>query len=271
MSSRRSRSGGMCTSMVFSRNSRSWRKRPAATSASTSALVAEISRTSALRVRDDPSCSNSPVSSTRSSFCCWPIGTFAISSRNSVPPSASSNRPDAVLLGVGERALDVAEELALEDPLGHAAGVDRHHRPRAARRRRVQRVRHQALAGAVLARDEDVGVGRPHALDDLQHLLHRRRRGDEGRRVRGPRLCLRLQPAGAPERLAQLTWVRMIDSSRSLSHGFSTKSRAPRRMASTARCTDPQAVITTTGIDASASWMRRSSSSPSSPDVVSRA
>ena len=44
----------------------------------------------------------------------------------------------------------------------------------------------------------------------------------------------------------------MIDSSRSLSHGFSTKSRAPRRIASTARCTDPHAVITTTGIDASA-------------------
>ena len=38
-------------------------------------------------------------------------------------------------------------------------------------------------------------------------------------------------------------------SSRSLSHGFSMKSRAPRRIASTARFTEPHAVITTTGSD----------------------
>ena len=36
-------------------------------------------------------------------------------------------------------------------------------------------------------------------------------------------------------------------SSRALSHGFWTKSRAPRRIASTATSTLPQAVITTTG------------------------
>jgi hypothetical protein len=41
-------------------------------------------------------------------------------------------------------------------------------------------------------------------------------------------------------------------TSRSFSHGFSTKSRAPRRMASTASLTEPQAVITTTGSDSSA-------------------
>ena len=42
MSSRRSRSGGSRISIVLRRNSRSWRNRPAATSASRSALVAEI-------------------------------------------------------------------------------------------------------------------------------------------------------------------------------------------------------------------------------------
>ena len=42
-------------------------------------------------------------------------------------------------------------------------------------------------------------------------------------------------------------WVRTIASSRALSHGFWMKSRAPRRIASTATSTLPQAVITTTG------------------------
>ena len=37
------------------------------------------------RVREDPRRSNSPVSITRSSLFCWLSGTFAISSRNSVP------------------------------------------------------------------------------------------------------------------------------------------------------------------------------------------
>ena len=61
MSSRRSRSGGSTISIVLSRNSRSCRKRPAATSASMSALVADRMRTSTRRVRDDPRRSNSPA------------------------------------------------------------------------------------------------------------------------------------------------------------------------------------------------------------------
>ena len=64
--------------------------------------------------------------------------------------------------------------------------------------------------------------------------------------------------------------VRMIASSRALSHGFWMKSRAPRRMASTAISTLPQAVITTTGSVGSSAWMRDSRFSPSSPEVVSR-
>jgi hypothetical protein len=43
--------------------------------------------------RDEPTRSNSPVSSTRRSLPCWLSGTLAISSRKSVPPSASSKRP----------------------------------------------------------------------------------------------------------------------------------------------------------------------------------
>jgi hypothetical protein len=49
------------------------------------------------------------------------------------------------------------------------------------------------------------------------------------------------------------------------------KSLAPRRIASTATSTLPQAVITTTGSVGSMLWIRDSRFRPSSPDVVSRA
>ena len=58
-----------------------------------SVLVAEITRTSTRRDREDPRRSISPDSSTRKSFACCRSGTFPISSRKIVPPSASSKRP----------------------------------------------------------------------------------------------------------------------------------------------------------------------------------
>jgi len=57
-------------SFMFNRNNKSWRNRVAATSERRSALVAEINRTLARRVFDEPTRSNSPVSSTRRSFAC---------------------------------------------------------------------------------------------------------------------------------------------------------------------------------------------------------
>ncbi len=54
-------------------------------------------------------------------------------------------------------------------------------------------------------------------------------------------------------------------SSRSLSHGFCTKSRAPRRIASTATSTLPHAVITTTGSVGSSAWMRGQQVEPLAP------
>ena len=52
-----------------------------------------MTRTSARRVRDDPTRSNSPSCSTRRSLPCISSGRSPISSRKSVPPSASSKRP----------------------------------------------------------------------------------------------------------------------------------------------------------------------------------
>ena len=112
---------------------------------------------------------------------------------------------DAVGLGVGERAADVAEQLALEDAFGHAAGVDGDERPRRAGRDRVQGLGHQALAGAVLAGDQDVGVGRTDARDHLQHRLHRRRVRDQVRLpVAAQHQVLGFEPLAAAQRPRQL-------------------------------------------------------------------
>ena len=54
-----------------------------------------------------------------------------------------------------------------------------------------------------------------------------------------------------------------------LSHGFWMKSLTPRRMAATARSTDPHPVITTIGRRWSTAWTRATRSIPSRPEVVS--
>ena len=67
--------------------------------------------------------------SARSSLGCSASGISPISSRNSVPPLACTNRPVRVALRVGEGALGVAEQLALEQRLGHGRAVDGHEGP----------------------------------------------------------------------------------------------------------------------------------------------
>ena len=130
---------------------------------------------------------------------------MAISSRNERALIGELEASDAVGLGVGERAAHVAEELALEDAFRHAAGIDDDHRPRGAARHRVQRPRDDALAGAVLAEHEDVGVRRADARDHLQHVLHRRRLGDDlGKAFAAEQRVLGLEPLALAERLAQL-------------------------------------------------------------------
>src|SRR5947209_4613371 len=57
--------------------------------------------------------------------------------------------------------------------------------------------------------------------------------------------------------------VRRMESKRLFSQGLAMKSRAPRRMASTANSMLLQAVMTTTGTVLSRTWMRVSRSSPS--------
>ena len=93
MSSRRSRSAGTATTSNASLSNRSARNRSARTSAGRSAWVAATTRTSTCCGSLPPTRSKVPYSITLSSFSCTAIEAVAISSRNRVPPSASSNRP----------------------------------------------------------------------------------------------------------------------------------------------------------------------------------
>ena len=236
MSSRRSRSGGTWISIVLSRNSRSCRKRPFVTSWRTSALVAERMRTSALRVRDEPTRSNSPVSSTRRSFGCRSSGTFAISSRKSVPPSASSKRPTRSALASVKAPFTWPNSSLSKTPSESPPAFTVKSGLPAREETACSAAEHAALAAAVLAGDQHVRVGRPDALDQLEHRPHRLGLGDQQRAARR-RAAPGSRPRGAARGAAPApssTWVLRIETSRSLSHGFCTKSRAPRRIASTA-------------------------------------
>ena len=202
------------------------------------------------RVREEPTRSNSPVSSTRSSLACRLEGHVRDLVEEERAAVGQLEAADAVGLGVGEGALHVAEQLALEDALGQPARVHADERPRRARRGGVQRARDHALARAVLAGDQHVGVGGPTRAIMLQHRLHRRRLGDQRRPAPPPRSARFSASSRWPRRSAprQLDLRAQDGEQRARCPTASgTKSRAPRRIASTARSTLPQAVITTTG------------------------
>ena len=78
-----------------------------------------------------------------------------------MPPLACSNRPDAVAVGAGERPLDVAEQLALEQALRQGGAVDLDERPARARAGLVDRRGQELLARAALAPDQHGRVGWP--------------------------------------------------------------------------------------------------------------
>ncbi len=137
--------------MVLSRNSRSSRKRPAATSAARSALVAERMRTSMRRAREAPTRSTSPVSSTRRSLACCRSCQRPDLVEQQRAALGQLEAADPVGARVGEGALHVAEHLALEQAFGEPAEVHGHQRPRRAGRGGVEPLRHDLLAGAVLA------------------------------------------------------------------------------------------------------------------------
>ena len=101
-------------STVFSRNSRSGRNRPSATSACKFALVAERMRTSSLRVVDEPTRSSSPLFKHPQQLGLLPqrhIGDLIPKQRSARGQLKTS---DTVGARIRERTLYMAEDLALK-------------------------------------------------------------------------------------------------------------------------------------------------------------
>ena len=106
-----------------------------------------------------------------------------ISSRNSVPPSASSKRPFLRCSAPVNAPRLVAEQLRLDQAVGQRRAAHLDERLVGARRVVVNGVRDQLLAGARLAADQHGGVGRRHLRHLLVHLAHRPAGADDAREV----------------------------------------------------------------------------------------
>ena len=88
------------------------------------------------------------------------VGDFVEKQRAAVRQFKAS---DPVCARVSKCAFHVAKQLAFKSAFRQAAGVHGDHWPSAARRKRVQRLRHNFFAGAVLAGNQDVGIAWPNA------------------------------------------------------------------------------------------------------------
>ena len=148
------------------------------------------------------------------------------------------------LPGVGEGALDVAEQLALEERLAQGAHVHGDENLAGRGRLAVELAGDELLARPVLAEDQDVGVRRGDLLDGGEDGLHGRAAADEiverpvevGAQTllpgpEGPGLDAGLRRSfRAEERVAR---------SFSFCQGLRTKSVAPSLIARTASSTSP--------------------------------
>ncbi len=96
-----------------------------------------------------------------------------------MPPSACSNRPIALLVGAGEGALLVTEQLRFEEVLLQRRAVHLHEVASRAQRVVVRRPGDQLLTGTRLAADEHGRIALRHFLDDRQHRLQGAARADD--------------------------------------------------------------------------------------------
>ena len=137
-------------------------------------MVAATIRVSTFMVLLSPTRSNSPSCRTRSSLT-WSLGEVLLISSRKIAAGVRGLEPAGpVVDGAGERALDVAEQLALQQALGQGAAVDADvgaGRPRA---EVVDGAGDQLLAGAGLADDQDAGARRGDLAGDPEDLAHGR-------------------------------------------------------------------------------------------------
>jgi hypothetical protein len=102
-----------------------------------------------------------------------------ISSRNSVPFSACSNRPVERVLGAGEGAFLVPEQFGFDQIARNGRHVDGDERPVAALAVFVQRARDQFLAGAGFPVDHHRQIGLHQPGEHPVDVLHGRRPADQ--------------------------------------------------------------------------------------------
>ena len=126
---------------------------PSSTSSRSGRFVAATTRTSTLIGCAPPTRVNSRSSSTRSSFTCVRRRDLADLVEEQRPRVGELEAPEPPLGRAGERALLVAEQLALEQRLRQRADVHGDERLVAPRAERADRARDELLAGAALALD----------------------------------------------------------------------------------------------------------------------
>src|SRR5258708_2220264 len=117
----RSRKGGTWTGKTFKRKKRSDRNFCSLTIPSKSRFVAAIKRASVRSVVELPRRSNSLSCSTRSSLLCNSRGISPISSRNIVPPLATSKRPRRWAIAPVNAPLSCPNSSLSSKPVGMAA------------------------------------------------------------------------------------------------------------------------------------------------------
>ena len=169
-----------------------------------------------------------------------------------MPPSASSNRPTRRRSAPGERPLLVPEELALGEALGDGAAVERDERPagaagrggaaparpapcRSRSRREPGRSRSVGATRSIRSRTSAIPGDTPTSASSGALSKASSRSTWFSRSRRATRPARRTGSSTRSRRLRRTSgW-----------NGFSMKSSAPRRIASTARSTEPNAVMAT--------------------------
>ena len=175
----RSRNGGSRSGTTLRRKNRSSRNRPCWIRIRRSLLVAATMRTSVLIGVRPPTVVYSPCCRTRSSRVCASIGMSPISSRNSVPPSACSKRPDERVLAPVNAPFSCPNNSDSIRSRGIAAMLMATNGPLLPLAVIVQRARHQFLAGPGFAGDHDREIGLHQPRQQTIDFLHRRRAPDQ--------------------------------------------------------------------------------------------
>ena len=110
--------------------------------------------------------------STRSRSVCVFRLMSPISSRKTVPPSATSNLPFLRYCAPVKAPFSWPNSSLSSSVSVKRAAVDRHHADEAPRAGGVDGARHQFLAGAAFAGDEHGGLGGADGFDGVEDLLH---------------------------------------------------------------------------------------------------